>query len=565
MEPTAQQPVRLALFWHMHQPSYRNLLSGEVEQPWTYLHAIKDYADMAYHLETLSGARATVNFVPILLDEIEHYAKVLEAHLQLGSPLHDPLLAWLAGERPLPSEEQPRRKLVEAALRAHPQQMIAPHPPYQQLAELARPVVEGQSSASYLSDTFLLDLLVWHHISWLGESIRQTSALSDRLYRKARHFTLADRRALLGLIQQTLAELIPRYRSLHQQGKVELTLSPYAHPITPLLLDYHCARETLEEAPLPAGHYPEGERRARWHFQHAIDRFQHHFGFVPQGLWPSEGAVSSATLQMAEQFGFRWCATGEGVWRNTLQQNHLHAEMPPGTPLRLRDSGLHCFARHDHLSDRIGFVYAPWHADDALHDLIEQILSTARSDHWQPDQLLAIIMDGENAWEHYPQNGWHFLRALYQRLAEHPEIKLTRFSEALQQGAAETAIEVEQITAGSWVYGTLSTWIGNPQKNRAWSLLAAATETLLPQLQDPACDPQLLSQLAICESSDWFWWLGEESPSEAAAEFDQLFRTHLQNLYRMAGQPVPEVLLHPIDERAVSHHGSAATMKASTL
>ncbi len=554
-----RQPVRLALMWHMHQPSYRNLLSGEVEQPWTYLHAIKDYADMAYHLESVDGARATVNFVPILLDEIVDYAEEIDSHLRCGTPLQDPLLAFLAGDRPLPEQNDQRLTLIKACLRSHPQQMIAAHPPYQSLARLAQLITAGEHPASYLSDPFLYDLLVWHHLSWLGESIRQTSPTSDRLYHRGEGFDTEDRRELLKLIQQTMAQLIPRYRSLHQQGRVELTLSPYAHPIIPLLLDYQCAREQQPEAPLPEGAYPAGEQRARWHFRQAIERFHHHFGFTPAGLWPSEGAVSTATLQMAAAFGFQWCASGEAVWRNTLQ-NHPQQEQQPGIPLRLAHSTLHCFPRHDQLSDRIGFVYAPWHSDDAIHDLIEQILTIGSSPSWHPDNLLSIIMDGENAWEHYPQNGWHFLRTLYQRLAEHPQIELTTFSAALEQGAASRAIEVDRISTGSWVYGTLSTWIGNREKNRAWALLAEATQQILPHLDNPERDRLLEMQLAICESSDWFWWLGEEPPSQAAAEFDQLFRTHLQNLYLMAGEEPPVTLQQPIDTRSGSTEGTG-TMK----
>lgn len=564
MPPSTDNPIRLALFWHMHQPSYRNLYSGEVEQPWTYLHAIKDYADMAYHLETVEGARAVINFVPILLDEIEHYANEIANHLQHNTPLHDPLLAYLAGSRPLPMEDEGRGQLIRDALRSHPEQMIAPHSSYQALSTLAQQVLDNKLSPQYLSDSYLHDLLVWHHISWLGESVRQTSSVSDRLYHKGSNYTIDERRALLGVIYEILLELIPRYRKLHQQGRIELTLSPYAHPIIPLLLDYNSTHDTLPETPLPDGHYPKGKKRARWHFQHALDRFKHHFGFVPDGLWPSEGAVSNETLKMAEAFGFRWCASGEALWRNTLKQNKISHEMPPGAPLKQQGSNLYLFARHDHISDRIGFVYAPWHSDDALNDLIDQILAIGHSEAWQPDHLLSIIMDGENAWEHYPQNGWHFLRTLYQRLAEHPEIELTTFSEALDHGTAESAIEVEQICAGSWVYGTLSTWIGNREKNRAWELLESATRTLLPHLDALAQNPQLQMQLAICESSDWFWWLGEDPPSGAASDFDQLFRTHLENLYRFADEPIPAELKEAIDPRAGEVNGSG-TMKASTL
>ncbi len=553
-------PIRVALYWHMHQPSYRNLLTGETTQPWTYLHALKDYADMAYHLEQVPGARATVNFVPVLLDEIERYAEEVTAHLSTGTRLLDPMLSWLANDRPLPQQEQPRRQLIADCLRAHEKQMIAVYPHYQALAELARPVVAGETNPRYLSDDFIIDLLVWHHLSWLGESIRQTSPVSDRLFQIGSGFTLEDRQTLLALIAETLQQLIPRYRTLHQNGRVELTLSPYAHPIIPLLLDTTAAHQSQPDAPLPHSTFPQGEKRANWHFRYALERFQHHFGFRPDGLWPSEGAICTSTLRLAEAHGIRWCATGEQVWRNTLDDNRISPpDCPPGAPLQLKGSQLYCFARSDAISDRIGFIYAPWHSDDAVNDLIDQILAVGHSHHWHPNHLLAIIMDGENAWEHYPQNGWHFLRTLYQRLLEHPGVELTHFSEALTQGTAEEAIEVERITAGSWVYGTLSTWIGNTEKNRAWELLNQAAYDLQPTL-DHTNHPDLPLQMATCESSDWFWWLGEEPPSLSASEFDQLFRTHLQNLYRMGDRPPPAELQQPIDPRG-GVEGGTGTMK----
>ena len=537
--------LKVVLCWHMHQPQYRDLVSGAYHLPWTYLHAIKDYTDMAAHLEAAPDARAVVNFAPILLEQIEDYARQVDGFLTNSVSIQDPLLAALASPA-LPPAEEHRIALIKACLRANETRMINRFPAYRRLADMATWLVAQPEAIHYLSNQFVADLLMWYHLAWLGETVRRGDARAKRLIEKGSGYTLHDRRDLLGLIGELLAGVIPRYRRLAERGQVELSVTPYAHPIVPLLLDYQCAREAMPGAPLPhSARYPGGVERARWHIREGIEVFRRHFGLTPAGCWPSEGAVSTAALKLLAEAGFRWAASGEGVLRNSLHHSghaeHRVKEAWLHRLYKVTDSGMHCFFRDDGLSDLIGFSYATWHGDDAVNNLVHHLENIAHCCRAHPEHVVSIIMDGENAWEHYPENAYYFLSALYRRLARHPKIELTTFSDCLKTVAAQP---LRVLTAGSWVYGTLSTWIGEADKNRGWDMLGDAKRAF--DAAAPGLGAEQLErarrQLAVCEGSDWFWWFGGDNPTATVADFERLYRQHLTNLYQLIGQEPPEYL-----------------------
>jgi alpha-amylase/alpha-mannosidase (GH57 family) len=424
--------------------------------------------------------------------------------------------------------------------------MIGRFPAYHRLAEMAVWFTTHPESLRYLSNQYLADLLVWYHLAWLGETVRRDDARVKHLLEKESGYTLHDRRELLTVIGELLSNVIPRYRQLAARGQVELSVTPYAHPIVPLLLDFSCAREAMPQAPLPLlPQYPGGEEQARWHIREGIETFRRHFGFAPVGCWPSEGAVSTPSLKLLAQAGFRWAASGEGVLHHSLAQSgHADHSMKEAWLYRhysVADSGMSCFFRDDGLSDLIGFTYANWHADDAVNNLVHHLENIAHCCRAHPEHVVSIIMDGENAWEHYPENAYFFLSALYRRLSEHPAIELTTFSDCLKTVPAKN---LRQLVAGSWVYGTLSTWIGEPDKNRGWDMLGDAKRAFdiaAGQLGAEQLE-RARRQLAVCEGSDWFWWFGGDNPAATVADFEQLYRQHLTNLYQLIGAEPPEYL-----------------------
>ncbi len=550
---SAEARLRVVLCWHMHQPQYRDLISGEYRLPWTYLHAIKDYVDMAAHLEAIPQARAVVNFTPVVLEQIDDYVRQVDGFLNDGLAIRDPVLAAL-GAAALPSDGDSRLHLVKAALRANRLRIIERFPAFRRLAEMGEWLVAHPGSISYVSDQFIADIVTWYHLGWLAEHVRRKDVRVQHLMAKSEGFTLHERRQLLEVISGLLAGVIERYRRLAEAGRIELSVTPYAHPIVPLLLDFGAAREAIPDVRLPLlERYPGGAERARWHVDQAVAAFQQRFGFRPAGCWPAEGGVSAATLERLAAAGFRWTASGEGVLRNSLAksrpdaQTNNSAQVPSPCLHRsyqVEAIPIRCFFRDDGLSDLIGFTYSDWAADDAVANLVSHLENIATACRAESGAVVSIIMDGENAWEHYPENGYYFLSALYERLSTHPQLELTTFSACLDDPAAPAMLP--GLTAGSWVYGTFSTWIGHAEKNRGWDMLGDAKRAFDTAVAARRLGGEQLQtaerQLAVCEGSDWFWWFGDDNPTETVTDFDCMYRMHLANLYQLIGEEPPQYL-----------------------
>jgi alpha-amylase/alpha-mannosidase (GH57 family) len=555
---TAQAPkLCLNLYWHMHQPDYRDTITGEYVLPWTYLHAIKDYTDMAYHLEANPAARVTFNFVPVLLDQLEDYSRQFKTN-----NIRDPLLALL-GHKDLDdiSAEQ-CRLVIDSCFKSHHEKMLEPFAHYQRLYHIFH-VLESESETpfNYLSMQYKADLLVWYHLAWTGESVRRSSKLVQGLMKKGSQFTLQERLDLFELIGTLISDLIPRYKKLQENGCIEISTTPYYHPILPLLLDFESTRDAMPFAPLPnCARYPGGKLRAEAHIEQAQAFHQQRFGELPKGMWPAEGGVSHAALFLMAERGVQWAASGEGVLINSLAKSSGDSPLPGREeylykPYRVTD-GTHditCFFRDDNLSDRIGFEYAKIHSEDAVRDFIQALEHIHQANQSQQNPVVSIILDGENAWEYYPYNGYYFLTELYQALVEHPDIEMTTFSDVAEKCKHGDAIDLETlpaVAAGSWVYGSFSTWIGSAEKNYGWDLLCDAKKSYdkvmqagtLSAEERAACE----HQLSICEGSDWFWWFGDYNSAVSVDSFDRLYRRNLGNLYRLLKLPEPESLITPV-------------------
>ncbi|HVC31402.1 MAG TPA: glycoside hydrolase family 57 protein, partial [Steroidobacteraceae bacterium] len=507
--------------------------------------------------------RAVVNFTPVLLEQLEEISRRVAAHLRTGSPLPDPVLALL-GPQPVPAEPAERLELLRACLKAQRKQMIERFGPYLELATLAEPLATPER-VSYASDQLIHDLAVWYHIAWLGETVRRSDTFVSILTQQGRAFTAEQRRELLSLVGELVASIVPRYRKLSERGQCELSVTPYGHPIVPLLLDFQAARDAVPDMPLPQHpSYPGGAERAEWHVRESLRVFRQAFGSEPSGCWPSEGAISRGTLEMLDRAGFKWAATSANVLQGALARGDPKAARDPDAynrPYRLPGGNLVEFFRDDTLSDLIGFTYATWHGDDAAQNLVNELARLARQyaqSEGRPRHAVLIALDGENAWEHYPFNGYYFLRALYSLLATHPQLELTTLSDCVARGLEPRPLQA--VVAGSWVHGTLATWMGDPAKNRAWDLLCEAKlafdRVMAAGTLDAAQRTAAERQLALCESSDWFWWFGDYNPAEAVSQFDSLYRRQLVVLYRLLALPPPESLAQPISVgRGSPEHG----------
>jgi alpha-amylase/alpha-mannosidase (GH57 family) len=564
MNPDSRGRLPVVLLWHMHQPHYRDALTGEYALPWTYLHGLKDYSDMAAHLEANPAARAVINVTPVLIEQLNDYVGMLRRHLEKGEPVGDAVLALLT-EQALPEAPAARVGALRACLRAQKPRMIERFPAYLALATIAESFGD-ELQAGYASDALLRDIAVWYHLAWCGEVLRRDSLVVRRLMAKERDFDAADRRMLLTLIADTLAGILPRWRRLAESGQVELSVTPYSHPILPLLQDFGAARESQPDLPLPqTSGYSGGGERAAWHVDEAIRRFTAEFGFPPKGCWPAEGAISRATLELLDTRGFEWAASGANVLRASLAASHSElGEAGFDQPWRLRAARLHCFFRSDRLSDLVGFQYSDWHGDDAAAHLDHELTKLADLYRGDTGRCVLIALDGENAWEHYPDNGYWFLDALYRRLADNPRLELTTLSAASERAVVPAVLT--QVVAGSWVHGTLSTWMGDADKNQAWELLCAAKSRFDSVRASGRQSAEQLAaaehQLAQCESSDWFWWFGGYNPAEAVASFDQLYRRQLTALYRLLDEEPPAVLEQPLSRGGGAAEGGGSMRRA---
>lgn len=542
--------------WHMHQPGYRDQKTGTFLFPWVYLHSLKDYSDMAAHLEAHPGAKAVVNFAPILLEQLEIYLVDIERWRHGVGAIGDPLLAALVASE-LPEPGTPGfLDIMEKCLRANNERIIQRFPAYARLAQLADFYRARPEMQRYIAPALLSDLLVWYHLGWVGETIRRSNACVQSLQEKAQGFSGDDRAALLNVIFETLASIGPRYRHLAHAGQVELSVSPYSHAMVPLLIDLGSAREAMPDIPLPAHTgYPEGAARADWQLHKARTVFQRFFGIDPTGCWSSEGGLSQQTLHQLAQAGYRWTASGDSVLHNSLAHSKLAGQAPEHPSIhrayQFGDADITVFFRDDGLSDLIGFTYADWHASDAVADLTSHMETIATHEAGGSSQVISVIMDGENAWEYYPENAYHFLDELYEILEHHPRLKLTTYRELTEQNTTSPQ-RLPSVVAGSWIYGTFSTWIGDPDKNRAWDLLCEAKTHFDRAMDDGSLTAEqktaATNQLAICEGSDWFWWFGDYNPAQVVSDFEHLYRRHLVNLYELIGCPAPPSVFQKLSQ-----------------
>ncbi len=536
-------PIRLALIWHFHQPDYTDPSTGAATMPWTRLHALKDYADMAAFLARHPAVRATFNVVPTLLDQLQA--------LSSGGVPPDPFLA-LALKDPAGLSFDERAFVIGHFFSLNRGMMAVGFKRLNELHALRGDATVGAISKQVVErfdDQAVADLQVLFHIAWSGPLLQKDPLIAS-LRAKGRGFTADDKQALFARHREFLADVIPSWRRLYDAEQIELSVTPYYHPILPLLCDLDSALEALPDLRLPATRFKNVED-ADLQLMKGVEAFHSTFGRRPAGGWPSEGAISERSLLRMGAAGYQWAASDEDVLFASLGET-----LPAGArenderraellyrPWRHGDGPVLLFRDHD-LSDRIGFAYATRAPEDAARDFVSRLLhlrETLRDDG--TPYVVSVILDGENAWEHYPEHAAPFFDALYGQLSAEPGILTVTASEAANP---EHARPLPRVVAGSWIYRNLATWIGHPEKNRAWELLAAAREAVVAARGTPRWDDPAWRAILAAEGSDWFWWYGDDHPTEYGAEFDAGFRDKLRAAYVAALLPVPPVLDEPI-------------------
>lgn len=532
----------------MHQPQYRDPSTGSYLLPWTRLHALKDYWGMVKILGEFPGMHATYNFVPLLAEQIEEYAsgKFREPWFEVAFAAADSL------------KPEQKREILERAFQVN-ENFVQRWPRFAELqSRLAGGGVETCVAQFELRDWRDLQLL--SQLAWMDEEYIAKDPIVNALSAKGKDYSEADKSALKDKQLELIGAVLPEYRLAAERGQIEISTTPYYHPILPLICDTDVAHSSNPHTPLPqpAFRYPED---AREHLVRAVKYHERVFGKPPVGLWPSEGSVSDASLEIAMDLGFKWFASDEGVLGRTRSVGFLrdpsgYPENGPDlyTPWKLERGGKSAFGffRDHYISDLVGFVYSRMGAAAAAEDLHRRIRAIGDREPSGRTATVSIILDGENAWEYYPQNGREFMREFYRRMQDDPEIQPMTATEAIAANA--DAPVMPSIFPASWINANFDVWIGHREDVRAWDLLRDAREAYGRAAARAASNgknsgvnlERAFEAVLAAEGSDWNWWYGPEHGSANDREFDELYRKHLTEIYAALGEQAPDALAQPI-------------------
>ncbi len=539
--------LRVVVLWHQHQPFYKDLVTGEYRLPWVRLHALKDYYGMVKLLDEFPKVHQTFNLVPSLITQIQDY---------VAGTAQDPFLRVAAKPaQELTSEE--RRFALQYLFQANPVNMIGRYPRYRELWERFRGSGDSPERAErYFQTQDYTDLQVLSQIAWFDEFFLDDPDIAD-LVKKGFNYTQQDQAFVIARERDLVGKVLPAHAIAAKRGSIEVSTSPFYHPILPLVCDTNAGAASSPGLPLPQNRYRHPED-AKEQLQRGLDLHEQVFGVRPQGVWPSEGSVSEEVLSIAQELGVRWMATDEGVLGRSLGVNfardgsgRLSSENAEKLyAVHKYENGktqMHMIFRDHTISDLVGFVYSGMPAVAAANHLMtnikqaaEPVLSRGR------DAMIPVILDGENAWEYYPQSGREFLRRFYEALEREPGVEAVTVSEAIARHREPRVFK--SLVPGSWINANFNVWIGAPEDNRAWDYLYNARE-FYSQAAPQAPDAQrtlAFEELLIGEGSDWNWWYGPEHHSANDREFDELYRKHLSNVYQLLGGSPPDYLAQPI-------------------
>jgi alpha-amylase/alpha-mannosidase (GH57 family) len=545
--------IHICFLWHMHQPYYTDPVAGSASMPWVRLHATKAYYDMASLLERFPNVRATFNFTPSLLLQLQEIGtgKIVDLFLEHAQrPAAD-----------LSLEE--KAFLIRHFFSANWATMVRPYPRYHELlvkrgADV--PAHDLHRVARQFTGQELLDLQVWHNLAWFGYGTVQDYPRLAELRQKNRGFTEDEKREVLELQRTAVRHIVPLYRRLMEQGQIELTTTPFYHPILPLVIDTDINRRARPDLPMPARFHAPDDAAAQ--LQQAVDFHHQTFGRPPNGLWPSEGSVCPEMLPLVHEAKLRWFATDEGILARSLGMcgRPWHRQSALYQPYRIGEAGqaLTVLFRDRELSDAFGFVYHKTTPESAAEDVMRRL----RGIHYDTPQdkiVIPIVLDGENPWEHYHDGGERFLSLLYEAFTDHDldqpgqlVVQTSTISDALT--SVPPVQHLPCLHSGSWINSDYKIWIGHHEDNRGWDLLGH-TRTRLMDLV-PSLPPDRAraawQELYAAEGSDWFWWYGDDFDTDFKPEFDRLFRTHLRNVWTHMGITPPDQLNYPISTRATA-------------
>ncbi len=543
--------LKVVFLWHMHQPYYKDYFSGEYVLPWVRLHGLKDYLDMAAILDKYPKIRQTFNYVPALIKQLDDYVNnnASDHHLYLSRKKVEDL------------DESEKLDILNTFFSANFRTMIKPYPEYLRLYQKKDAFKSNLNRAvKQFTNQEYLDLTVLANLAWIDPVFRNDPKIKP-LFEKRNNYTYEERAQLFTFQKKILKQIIPKLKELKDRGQAEISFSPFYHPILPLLIDTDLAKEAMPRVRLPKNRFRHPED-ARMQIRKSVEMYEDLFGEKLKGMWPSEGSVAEDILPILADEGIEWIASDEEIFYQSLENPksadiRISMALDFHRPFMLRRpfGEIGIIFRDHKLSDRIGFVYSAWDADKAAADFINQlasIRSLLRPSEVQ-DHVVPVILDGENAWEYYDNDGADFLHCLYKALSRDDRFETVTGSELFKRSSQHK--NLPYLFAGSWIGHNFKIWIGHEEDNRAWDLLSDARNALVNyESNNPGDDMngvmQAWEEIYVAEGSDWCWWYGDEHSSHDDDLFDLIFRSHLSAVYSIIGKEPPKELLQPVRSAA---------------
>ncbi len=612
--PKSGGTLYVNLIWHQHQPLYLDPATDQLQGPWVRTHATKDYYDMASILEQYPDIHYNVNLTSSMLFQLQkYYVDRLKPFVNLKKNRVDAakfFAAWKGKTDPwIDLALQPTKDFSNDDMKfllyntwnafGISEVQIMRFPAYAALKE-------KNSRKEAFTEQELREIKFWFYLAhfdpdflekkvWLADGmvIDLTDLVtkhSDGTYHLAKQITEDDCNRIVAETYKVCANVIPIHKKLmynhkSHQGQIEVATTPFFHPILPLIYDSEIARTSQPNDAMPNRfHYPQD---ADAQVGMAVEYYTKTFGQPPLGMWPGEGSVAHEVVPIFKKNGIQWIATDEKILARSKPNNQ-----PKYYPYEVDSSDVAVVFRETELSDKIGFTYQNFVGEDAADDFIKSILRYAPA-AGEPDRLLTVILDGENAWEWYRRDNdaKDFLHGLYRKLSKlhkTKQIVTVTMSEyihgnpkrAIAAHPVEAMRKLDWLYPGSWINANYDTWIGEDEENRAWNYLLIARQDLevsglkQPKPTDP--EPKVNTKkwfayktweaMYAAEGSDWFWWYGTDQNAPAGDKpFDIAFITHLRNLYAFgekAGGTFPKREFNPI---IAGHESLAAKVAGGTM
>jgi alpha-amylase/alpha-mannosidase (GH57 family) len=524
----------------MHQPYYKNVETNKFILPWVRLHGVKDYYDMVAILDKYPKIRQNFNLVPSLLLQIEEYIN--------GTT---DIFMDMSRKKVSDLNEDERIFILFNFFMANWDTMIFPYPRYGYLlkkrGESSHPDELRKTHADF-SEAEMRDLQVWFNLTWIDPSFLEIFPELNTLVEKGEDFSEKEKNLVLDRHMDILKMIIPKYKEMWEKGQIEVSTTPFYHPILPLVYDVKIAKQCKPGLNLDFefSHPEDAEAQIR----KGIDYFAEKFGRAPVGMWPSEGSVSEDVISMIARNGIKWVATDQEILYKSLWiSGHEHNPCAIYSPyvFNSQSGPMNMVFRNLRMSDFIGFAYSSWNPNEAADHFLKELYAI-KSQLDDNEHVVNIILDGENCWEYYQNDGKDFLNALYERLSSTDDFVTTTIGD-LTANMNEKP-EIKKLWPGSWINHDFHIWIGHSDDRKSWKLLKKTRDELARWQEGNSGETDKLKRaweaIYIAEGSDWNWWYGDDHSSKNDAEFDNLYRLHLMNVYNIIGEKIPEELYLPI-------------------